>query len=144
MAISVAYEAVKHACNVVVGYHDAKLNSHRLSALQEPAITQRVHPRLVLAFDGLQAKQQCLASRVDMIATRFPDVPRFVKPLTHFWRNWLGNPANAVPHPFALVSVTVDIGVKFKTRHGAQHDLAAVCTHGTLSEHTIALPCLRS
>jgi hypothetical protein len=33
MAVSVAYEAVKHACNVVVGYHDAKLDSHGFSAL---------------------------------------------------------------------------------------------------------------
>ena len=37
MAASVAYEAVKHACNVVVGYDDAQFNGHGFSALQEPA-----------------------------------------------------------------------------------------------------------
>jgi hypothetical protein len=82
--------------------------------LQEPAVAQRIHPNLVLAFHRFQAKQQCLASRVDMVATWFPNVPGVIKPLPHLWRSWLSNPTNAVPYPFALVSVSVNVLKEFQ------------------------------
>ena len=141
MPISIAYKAVKHACNIVVGYHDAKLNSHRLSALQEPTAAKCIHPCLVLAFNRFQAEQQCFASRVDMIATWFPNVPRVIKALPHLWRSWLSDPTNAIPYPFALVSVSVNVLEKLQAGNRIQHGLHHLCNHDTIPWHTFAHLC---